>query len=117
MINEFEVPAVIKDEVPEIEVSEADNKGSVYKNMQLLTQYTNTKILEHNYNAVKKSFAIADRLYNKGNNIVKNAVENVYIFSFTHMLNICGKERERILSIIPIALYTAYIHQLHTTGC
>ena len=56
---------------------------------------------------------LADHIYSQGNTIVKNAVENAFIYSFSQASQSCNKkEWELIRAHIPPDLYTQYIKQL-----
>jgi hypothetical protein len=57
----------------------------MYKSMQILTDYTKRMALEHNFKEVKKCMPLVERIYHKGNALVKNAVENIFVFAFSLM--------------------------------
>jgi len=119
MINEFEVAPFIIGHIPEIDTAyiEAGKKGCVYKNMHSLINYTVAMVKEHNYIAVKECFTTVDSLYDKGNNIVKNAVENVYVFALGNILHVEEAVSYKLLAIMPLTLYTLYINHINTFGC
>jgi hypothetical protein len=117
MINQFEVPMYLKEALPEIAQDlkiEADNNA--YKQMDMLTAFTRKNIQAHDYKVVKRCFKIADKLYNKGNAVVKNAVQNVFVYSFTNIFQTCSPEKPTVLALLPMSLYTIYITQIHK-GC
>ena len=119
MINETEVPDLIERQIPDLatDINNTREKVNIYQTMQTLLQFTGRKIQEHNYLSVKQCFAIAEKLYEKGNRSVQNAVENVFVFSFSNLLPADSAEKKKILAIVPITIYSLYIHQLHATGC
>jgi hypothetical protein len=94
-----------------------DKKNNPYQAMHALVKITSQKVKEHNYKAVKKCFDIADKLYAKGNGAVKNAVENIYVYSFSTIFQSGLAEKKKLLAIIPMSLYTLYINHLHQHGC
>jgi len=117
MINQFEIPIYLEDALPEISGDlKQCKKDNPYKLMKTLIDFTSNNIKEHNYQVVKRCFQIAEKLYDKGNSIVKNSVENVYIYSFSRLLNGDKKEMNLILGLIPGTLYSLYMHQVLKPG-
>lgn len=119
MINQYEVPAYLEDELPEIkeELRKIHPTLSIFKTIQCLADYTRRKVSQHDLKTVKKCFAIADNIYSKGNRIVKNAIENVFVYSFSSLMSVCSKDVKRQLqSIMPLYLHTAYVQQILKSG-
>lgn len=118
MINEQEVMMYLKESLPDIAPEEECRKstGNVYKTVHLLLDYTFNKVKAHNYALVKKCFSLADKLYSKGNKAVKCAIENVFVFSFSHIPAEDRAERNRILGLIPGNLYSVYMCQVLNKG-
>ncbi len=59
MINQYEVPACLVDELPEIkeELKSISPSLNIFKSMQCLTNYTIRKEKEHDLQVVKKCLA------------------------------------------------------------
>jgi len=109
MINEYEAPLFIAGCLPQLKIQTKD----IYKSMQTLTDYTKRMALEHNFNEVKKCMSLVERIYNKGNTLVKNAVENIFIFAFSSMRMLCNiVEWRMVQSFMPSELYVLYIQQV-----
>lgn len=118
MINHFEVPKYLERNLPGFCCAAAgETSDNVYQVMQQFSSYTSGEIQQHHFRNVRTCFALAERLYEKGNILVRSAVENIYVYSFTGMLQKFGNERKAILGIIPITLYTLYIKQIQHPGC
>ena len=118
MINQLEVPMFVEDAIPELSAEIAVNKkNNVYSLMTKLVAFTCKNVKEHNFSAVKRSFQIADKLYSKGNENVKNAVQNIFVFSFTRIFQSYPSEKKQLLSLLPVTLYTLYISQVCHKGC
>jgi len=118
-MNQYEVPACIEDELPEIkdELNIIAPAGNVFKTLQCLSGYTRRMITLHNYSAVRKCFALAEKIYNHGNTMVKNAIENVFVYSFSSMFNRCEeKEIPVIHAMMPLSLYSIYVRQILKSG-
>src|SRR5262245_33219990 len=109
MIREFEVPAFITGTLPQLK-SEFTRRQHIYDSMQVLTDYTKRMALEHNLGEVKKCMSLVERIYDKGNTLVRNAVENIFIFSFSSMRMLCNiVEWRMVQSFMPTELYALYI--------
>lgn len=117
MINQYEACVYLQEALPEFKSAlDVTKNNSPYTAMQTLADITVFEVKQHDFGMVKKCFDIAEKLYLRGNRAVKNAVENVFVYSsFTTMLH-CP-EKKQILPIIPITLYTLYVNQLNAGGC
>lgn len=119
MMNRYEVPSYLQDALPEMKevlVKEgvSSNLFDPYKSVQCLTDFTLKNAHEHNIKMLKRCFRAAERLYIKGNEIIKNAVTNVFIYSFSELFAGCADRRERIKiqSAMPSYLFSAYVQQV-----
>ena len=118
MINQLEIPIYLEAALPEITNDlKAEKKNNAYEVIKSLLDFMYQNIKVHNFNVVKRCFKVVDKLYNKGNRAVKNAIENVFVFSFTKMFLSFPAEKEQLLAIIPMTLYTIYIQQVSRGGC
>jgi hypothetical protein len=119
MINQYEMPFYLVKELPEIEteLKETTTALNVFKTAQCLVHYTKEKIKAHDMNTVKRVMNAAEKIYMEGNNAVKNALENVFVFSFTSFICMCDREEKNTLqAIMPLHLYSAYILQVYRSG-
>lgn len=119
MMNQYEVPSYLQDALPEMKealVKEGvtSNLFDPYKSVQCLADFTLKNAHEHNIKMLKRCFRAAERLYIKGNEIIKNAVNNVFIYSFSELFADCANRQERIKiqAIMPAYLYSAYVEQI-----
>lgn len=118
MINQIEVPMYLEETLPEISKDLHNiDKADTYRTINALTGFTCEQIQEHNFQAVKKCFAIADKLYSKGNKTVQNAIQNVFVYSFTRIFNNYPADKQVLQAMIPIGLYSLYVVQLYQKGC
>lgn len=118
-MNQYEVPAVMADELPEIktELRHLSVLGNVNTAMQILADFTTNMIQQHNYNTVQKCMHVADRIYRRGNNLIRNAVENVFVYSFSTLRTVCNKAEWKLLQArMPVTLYSLYVNQVLKTG-
>lgn len=118
-MNQYEVSAEIADEIPEIqkEIVCAPVFGSVYMSVKVLTTYTGKMLQNHQLRQVERCMKLADKIYNKGNKLVKTAVENVFIFSFSNLQGSCSKrEWQEVQTKMPLTLFSLYIQQILKPG-
>jgi hypothetical protein len=114
MLSQYEVPAFIAGKLPQVKNDlSREARASVYQSVQVLTDYTKRMAIEHDFKMVEKCMALVATLYLKGNNLVRNAVENVFIFSFSSIMGRCNIVEWRIIqSYMPSELYTLYVQQV-----
>ena len=119
MITQYEVPICLIKELPEIETNLKRNYNTlnVFKSLQCFANFTRNKVVEHDFTVVKKCFSTIDNIYRKGDTAVKDAIENVYVFSLSFIMQGCNREERRHLhSIMPMTLYTSYVNQVLKSG-
>ena len=118
MINQFEVPMYLKEALPEIEkdLKLTDDPANIYQAIHIFLDYTFKKVKEHNMAVVKKCFFLAEKLYSKGNKVVKCAVENVFVFSLSHLPVENQKDKKAVMGLIPGSLYSVYMQQVLHPG-
>lgn len=81
--------------------------------IQALTDLTKRMALEHNFEMVGKCMNQANMLYEKGNAAVRNAVENVFIYSFSTLMCNCNiVEWRMVQSYMPSELYAVFVKQV-----
>jgi hypothetical protein len=114
MIDQQELPVLIEQEIPELSnaLGNKDQCANAYRALHLLRDYTRTQVNNGDMNAVKRCFKLVDKMYTKGNDAVKNAVENVYVYSFSHFLFHDDDRRKLFMRIVPLSLYTLYVKQM-----
>ena len=96
----------------------SDTPPSAYQAIQALTDYTRRMAFEHNFKKVKNCLTLVQKIYREGNTLVKNAVENIFIFSFSSLLANCNRVEWRIVqSYMSSDLYALYTRQVSRPGC
>jgi len=109
MLDQYEVPVYIAGRIPQLKMNDKD----IYQSMQALTDYTKRMAIEHNFKMVEKCLDLVEKIYDKGAALVKNAVENIFIFSFSSMRMLCNiVEWRMVQSYMPAGLYALYIQQV-----
>lgn len=118
-MNNYEVPAIMEDELPAIkeELKNSNIPGNVNAAMHVLVKYTRKMMRLHDLPMVTKCMCLADKIYDKGNTMVKNAVENVFVYSFSGLRSCCNQlEWKSVQSKIPMTLYSLYVKQIYRSG-
>ena len=89
MITQYEVPGYLEQQLPAFASQPrlVAVDMNIYMEVQHLADYTRQAIEQHNYPLVKRCFRLADNLYRLGDNIVRNAVENIFIIIINRLYN------------------------------
>jgi hypothetical protein len=115
MLSQYDVPNFIAFRVPEIklELSGACAQPSAYQSIQILADYTKRMALEHDFKTVEKCMSLVHKLYEKGNALVRGAVENIFIYSFSTLMTHCNAVEWRMVqSYMSADIYQIYINQV-----
>lgn len=87
--------------------------GSIYKQVGVLSDYVAEKLASGEVSEARKALHFANYLHEVGSSCVKNAVENILVYSFSKVLS----SRQHLKAIIPATLLSVYIKQLMHCGC
>ena len=112
MITEKEVPDFLEDELPEIKIELEKNNKNIFNLLHVFTSYTKKCAEIGNINKLKSCFVIANKLLREGNNAVKSAVENVYVFSVSSLIEIASPIQKQVQKILPENLKNAYLNHI-----
>ena len=113
MISQQDISEYIGKEMPELsDVCGKEKSRTVYDVVRHLLKYTKSQVIKHNINAARKCMSLAEQLYIKGNNAVKNAIENVFVYSFSHAFFHDDDKMKEVLDIVPPSLYKLYRNQV-----
>lgn len=84
--------------------------------IRLFTSCIRRQVLEQDLLALVRSFRLMDRIYDQGDQLLKNAVEQVFVYSLDTVLCCRSCHPESLWSLLPTGLYTAYSNQLCRSG-
>ncbi len=113
MISQQDISEYIGQEMPELsDICSREKSRTVYDVVRHMLKYTKTQMIRHNLIAAQKCMALAEQLYYKGNNAVKNAIENVFVYSFSHAFFHDADQMKEVLDIVPPSLYRLYRAQV-----
>lgn len=114
IITEDEVPEILEQELPELdfELNETPGGINIYKALNAFASYTKRCAEVGNINKLNNCFTIADKLMSRGNNVVKSALENVYVFSVSSLIELISPIQQQMQCMFPENLKIAYKKQL-----
>ena len=118
-MNHYEIADEIATEIPEVktEISRAMNLKNPFAIIRIITRHTRKMVEQHNDLMTEKCMKVLDKIYTKGDIMIKHAIENVFIFSLDSIVFSCtSSEIKQVLRKVPIGLYTAYIKQVYKSG-
>jgi len=115
MITENEVLLLISAELPEINEKPAKvgNNYNIYKVLQGFSAYTKQCAEARNIQKLKSCFALADKLLNTGNKTVVSAVENVYVYSVSSIIEMVSPIGEQVRKMLPGSIRRVYLKQIN----
>ena len=114
MISQLEGTKLIESEFPELNRLYKRNSFStdIYKSVQRLLDFSKEAVLDYNLNLSRKCFDLADRLYNQGDWIIKNAIKRSFISSFSAFFQRGEVEKKRLKFFIPDDFYEIYLNEI-----
>ncbi|SIQ73623.1 hypothetical protein SAMN05880574_1235 [Chryseobacterium sp. RU37D] len=109
-----EITNVIPDIQKELHSSKAQN---AYNIIQIFTERIKNMIRQNDRNILFKCLEKIDYIYENGDNALKNAIENTFIYSLDNSIVYCSHEyRKMIFSHISRNLQKSYLRQIYNHG-
>jgi hypothetical protein len=91
---------------------------AIFSAIQELTDQAKRLAFQHDFAGLKNCMNLVQQIYNSGNTVVKNAVENIFVFAFSSILPRCNQvEWQLVQSCMPQELYTLYVGQINRSAC
>jgi hypothetical protein len=91
---------------------------AIFSAIQELTDQAKRLAFQHDFTGLKNCMNLVQQIYKSGNTVVKNAVENIFVFAFSSILPRCNQvEWQLVRSCMPQELYTLYIGQINRSSC
>lgn len=113
-INQQEITGIIAREIPEVkaEIDHLSSQANIAGVMQIVVTFARDMLVQRSLAKVNWCMALIGWMYGRGDQTVKEMIENVYVMSFNGMRNLCGqREWQLIQQQIPANLYSIYITQ------
>jgi hypothetical protein len=112
MIAQEQLSEYIAKSIPHLREAVSGQSMNTYDVVKELLGHTTRSLDEGDVNEAKKCMLVAEQLYHQGCPVVKNAVENVFVFSFSHSFFCDSQNKEQLLKIVPPGLYDLYKKQM-----
>jgi hypothetical protein len=118
MITENKVSDILGEELPEInnELEKLSNSNNIYKTIECFVDFTKLLISKGNLKEVKHCFNVAEKMLKNGNNTVKNAIENVYVYSLGTVVALSTLKTNHLKEIFNGSLRKEYNKQVCASG-
>ena len=119
MISQYELPAYLREILPAADSGELTVRPqtNIYTTLQSFTRFTNRAFYDNNLKLAEKCCRLAERLYIQGDNLVKNAIENIFVYAIPSFLCCNKNTTESAKTLIPATLYNMYVRQVMQSGC
>ena len=119
MISQYEVPALLKEELPRLQSKPyaANLMVDVYRSVNDFTEYTRTAVQECHIQVIRKCFKLAEKLYRQGDATVKLCIENIFVYAFSSFTSDSRLEKLILQSFVPASLKAVYLKQVSALGC
>lgn len=113
MINQYEVPALIEDNIPALKkaLHQFPAIFHVYDTVSCFSEYTGKQLQEQNFTVAGKCLQLAGKLYERGNEVVKGAITRVFLPALCRVPMGDAVSRIRVYSLIPDSIYSLFIQQ------
>lgn len=118
-MNQNEAVVAVCAALPEVTatITNEGARSNPFALVRIITRYTRKMAAQHNELMLEKCLQLVDKVYTQGERAIKNAIENIFIFSLDHILYPCSAgERSRTFSKVPVTLYTSYVNQVYKSG-
>jgi hypothetical protein len=117
-INETEIVEVLGNELPELNPSLERTEGinNIYNVMQCFANFTKHLAKKGDFKEVKHCFNVAEAMFKNGNSIVKNAIENGYLFSLSSILDLTNPAAQKAKRLLTDSLKKEYKRQVCASG-
>ncbi len=118
MITENQISDILGEELPEInnQLEKLPNSNNVYKTMECFVDFTKLLISKGNLKEVKHCFNLAEKMLADGNSTVKNAIENVYVYSLGTVVALSTLKTNHLKEIFNGSLRKEYNKQVCASG-
>lgn len=115
-MKEAEACTLLLNEFPTIATELKQQAGNdIYKSIRCLADLTGKLARLSDLREVKHCFDIAEKMLAEGNSIVRNAIENTYIYSLTPLLDL-SPLKDKLKALLNAPLRCEYYRQVMSSG-
>lgn len=110
MLPDSKISQLIGLQIPGLSfpMQQISTKERVSKVIHTFADYTGNMIRQEQLQEVKRCFTIAGVLYRNGSNVLRNAIESVFMYALSPLL--CTQHRD----MLPLSLKTVRLQYLQT---
>jgi hypothetical protein len=112
MIRHDELKNYLENNMPELGLDRANTCRTIYDIARRLFEYTRDQVLNRKMRSARHCLALVEQLYKTGDALVKNAIENVYVYSFSKGFFCDSRDRKQLMKIVPVTLFQLYKKQM-----
>jgi len=112
IISSTDVKGILEANVPDLKI-EQSIEGNLTKVIDGFAGYTIDLIKKGNLSAIKKCFSTAEQMLDEGSSEVKNAIQNVYVFSISIFFDMAHAVSRQVKELLPTHLMEEYYKQVY----
>lgn len=117
LLKEKEALSLLSNEFPAIrKMLSNETLADIYKVVSAFAGFTKEHARNQDLKEVKHCFNVAEKMLHEGNSAVKNAIENVYVFSLSSLLDVPSAMSSRIRELLNASLKNEYYRQVSASG-
>ena len=118
MIEEIQVREILFKEFPEMNINLGmlSNPNNIYTTIGCFVDFTRNLMNIGNIKSLKHCLNVAERMLDDGNNIVKNAIENVYVYSLGSVVDLSASTANCLKKLFNGSLKKEYYRQIFARG-
>ena len=83
-----------------------------HRSVNDLTEIAQKAAANHDFILLKQCITLAEKLYNNGERLVKDVLENTFIYSFSRIIPAGKMEQCVFKAMIPKSFYSIYLKQM-----
>jgi hypothetical protein len=114
IISRTDVRGLLEANVPGLEI-EQSVECNLIKIIDGFARYTIDLIKKGNLSAIKNCFGAAEQMLTDGSSEVRNAIENVYMFSISIFFDMAHAVSNQVKELLPAQLMEEYHKQIYTS--
>ncbi|MBC7892816.1 MAG: hypothetical protein H7Y12_11420 [Sphingobacteriaceae bacterium] len=111
MIETPQLPSLLEHELPHFHPNR--EAISPYRIVEQFVRYTTARIEEEAWSVVSTCLELADRLWQSGTRVVRNAIEAVYVHALSLFLDTHLAMYSRVNSLLPATLHQIWLQEIN----
>ena len=115
MITERTALVMLEGEIPKSE-NDPHYTMHYYQSIQVFAQATLALCEQNNFKKLNRHLRVVLKLFNGGNDTVRNGIVNVYLHTVSHFLDTHRAHKKWMEAYMPAELQKEYARQHYTSG-